>query len=75
MDQRLPQRLFRQEGERYPVMFLNLMISRRPDSLKHSGPLYLRPLDLPRGDIWYASQPVGVHTIDTYVRTREKSQI
>ena len=55
-----------QEGERCPVMFLNL---RRPDSLKHSGPLYLRPLDSPREDTWYSSQSVGVHTIDAYMRT------
>ena len=68
MERRLPQRLFRQEGKRCPVMFLNLMISRRPDSLKHSGPLYLRPLDSPREDIWYSSQPVGVRKIDTYMR-------
>ena len=67
-DRRLPQRMFRQGGERCPVMFLNLMISKRPDVLKDCGPLYLRPLDTPRQDTWYSLQPVGVRTIDTYMR-------
>ena len=67
-DRRLPQRLFSQGGERCPAMLLQLMISKRPDILKDCGPLYLRPLDSPRQDTWYSLQPVGVRTIDTYMR-------
>ena len=67
-DCRLPQRLFSQGGERYPFMFLQLMISKRPDIMKDCGPLYLRPLDSPQQDTQYSLQPVGVCTIDTYMK-------
>ena len=68
MDRRLPQKLFAQGGDRCPVKFLELLISKRPESLRATGPLYLRPLDRPREDVWYSSQPVGIRTIDTYMR-------
>lgn len=68
MERRLPQKLFAQGGDRCPVKFLELLISKRPESLKDTGPLYLRPLDCPREDVWYSSQPVGVRTIDTYMK-------
>ena len=67
-ERRLPQRLFVQGGDRYPVYFLELLISKRPPNLKNTGPLYLRPLDKPLEDVWYSSQPVGVNTIDTYMK-------
>ena len=44
------------------------MISKRPDELKNSGSLYLKPLDPPTDDVWYTNQPVGIHTIDTYMK-------
>ena len=50
------------------MTFLNLMISRRPDSLKHSGPLYLRPPDSPRENTWYSSELGRVCTIDKCMR-------
>jgi len=72
MERRLPQRLFVQGGDRCPVYFLQLLISKRPPNLKNTGPLYLRPLDKPREDVWYSSQPVGVNTIDTYMKKMAK---
>ena len=68
MERRLPQRLFARGGDRCPVYFLELLISKRPLSLKKTGPLYLRPLEKFRQDVWYSSQPVGVNTIDTYMK-------
>ena len=50
------------------MYFLELLISKRPPNLKNTGPLYLRPLDKPHEDVWYSSQPVGVNTIDTYMK-------
>jgi len=73
MERRLPQRLFVQGGsDRYPVYFLQLLISKRPPNLKNTGPLYLRPLDKPREVVWYSSQLVGVNTIDTYMKKMAK---
>jgi len=72
MERRLPQRLFVQGGDRCPVYFLQLLISKRPPNLKNTGPLYLRPLDKPREDVWYSSQLVGVNTIDTYMKKMAK---
>ena len=36
------------------------------------GPLYLRPLESPHIDVWYSSQPVGIHTINTYMKAMAK---
>ena len=44
-EQRLPQKMFANEGSRCPVKFLELLISKRPQKLRCSGPLYLRPLE------------------------------
>ena len=65
-ERRLPQKMFAREGSRCPVKFLELLISKRPEKLRCSGPLYLRPLESPHIDVWYSSQPVGIHTINTY---------
>lgn len=68
MEQRLPQKLFALGGDRCPVKFLELLLSKRPQSLRTCGSLYLRPLDHPHEDVWYSSQPVGTWTIDTYMK-------
>ena len=65
---RLPQRLYYQGHDQCPVKLLELLISKRPDELKNSGPLYLKPLDTPINEVWYTTQPVGMHTIDTYMK-------
>ena len=44
------------------------MISKRPIELKNCGSLYLKPLDTPNDEVWYTAQPVGIHTIDTYMK-------
>ena len=70
-ERRLPQ-MFAHGGSRCPVKFLELLISKRPQNLRCSGPLYLRPLDSPHIDVWYSSQPVGIHTINSYIRNMAK---
>lgn len=67
-DRRLPQKIFAHGGDRCPIKLVELLISKRPHRLKATGPLYLRPLESPRKDVWYSLQPVGIHTINTYMK-------
>ena len=71
-ERRLPQRMFSQGNDRCPVRFLELLISKRPPQLRNSGPLYLRPLDQPRNDVWYSLQPIGERTINTFMKELAK---
>ena len=68
MDRRLPQKMFATGDERCPLKLLEKLISLRPPSLKQSGPLYLRPLEKPRKDVWFSTQPVGINKINSYVK-------
>ena len=65
---RIEQRMFAVGGPRCPVMLLEMMLSKRPDELKFSGPLYLTPLQKPKPDVWYSKQPVGVHTVNGFMK-------
>ena len=40
-ERRLPQKMFAHGGSRCPVKFLELLITKRPQKLRCSGPLYL----------------------------------
>ena len=71
-ERRIPQRMFAHEDSRCPVKFLELLISKRPQKLKCCGPLYLRPLESPHADVWYSSQPVGIQTINAYMKNMAK---
>ena len=65
----LKQRMFATGGPRCPVGIMEAMIAKRPDELKNTGPLYLRPLPQPKGAVWYSKQPVGtVNTINRYMK-------
>lgn len=72
IERRLPQKMFAHKGSRCPIKFLELLISKRPQKLRYSGPLYLRPLESPHADVWYSSQPVGIQTINTYMKNMAK---
>ena len=52
---RIQQRMFAAGDPRYPVMLLEMMLSKRPEELKLSGPLYLIPLQKPKANIWYST--------------------
>ena len=60
--------MFAHEGSRCPVKFQELLISKRTQKLRYSGPLYLRPLESPHSDVWYSSQPVGIQKINAYMK-------
>ena len=68
IDHRLSQKLFATDDEWCPVRFLEQLISKRPKSLSNVGPLYLQPLQKPQPDVWYSSQPAGVHKINSFMR-------
>ena len=65
---RIEQRMFAVGGPRCPVMLLQMMLSKRPDELKLSEPLYLTPLQKPKPDVWYSKQSVGIHTVNGFMK-------
>ena len=65
---RLTQQMFPTGGPRCPVAAVELLVSKRPADLQSSGPLYLTPLRKPKPDVWFSCQPVGVNTINKYMK-------
>ena len=56
-------------GDRCPVKLFKLFKFKRPISLRDSGPLYLGIIDNPKNsEIWYKKLPMGVHTIDGFMK-------
>ena len=64
VNRRITQRMFAISDSRCPVRYLERLISKLPQHLKKSGPLYLQPLTKPKPDVWYSIQPVGINKID-----------
>ena len=71
-ERRLPQKMFAHGGSRCPVKFLEFLITKLPQKLRCSGPLYLRPLESPQTDVWYSLQPVGIQTSNAYMENLAK---
>ena len=67
--ERVPQQIFLNETDRCPVRFLEKLVSKRPSSLRITGPLYLLPLRKPRESLWCSVQKVGEATIKMYMKT------
>ena len=68
-ERRVPQRMFATGEDRCPVAMLMKLISKRPESLRSSGPLYLTPLQNIKGkDTWFSKQRVGVNKINGYIK-------
>jgi len=61
--------MFAVGGPRCPVMLLEVMLSKCPEKLKLSEPLYLTPFQKPKPDIRYSKQPVGIHTVNIFMKT------
>ena len=62
-------KMFVTGGERCPVMLLSLYKSKRPIELRNKGPFYLGVIDKPKvGGAWFKKSPMGVHTIDNFVK-------
>ena len=73
-NRQLTQGLFTTGGDNCAVMYLEKLLSKRPPSVRNSGPLYLRPLVrfTAGGDVWYSSQPVGVDLINSFMSKMAK---
>lgn len=69
-DRRVPQRAYATQESRCPVRFLEKLVAKRPEEMKNSGALYLTPRKKLHedADVWYSSTPVGVNTIDKYMK-------
>jgi len=50
-------------------MLLEMMLSKHPEKLKLSGPLYLTPFQKPKPDIRYSKQHVSIHTVNVFIKT------
>ena len=70
-ERRVPQQAYATGGSRCPVRLLQKLVSKRPEKMKTSGPLYLNPLRSFQADreIWYTTTPVGVNTINNYMKS------
>ena len=70
-ERRVPQQAYATGGIRCPVRLLKKLVSKRPENMKMSGPLYLTPLRSFQADreVWYATTPVGVNTINNYMKS------
>ena len=64
------QKIFNIGGPRCPVAAILKLLSKRPESLTSSSPLYLTPLRKERqwceATIWYGRSSVGVNQIDKF---------
>ena len=67
----IPQIIFATGGEQCPVHLLEKLVSKHPPSL---GPLYLTPLKKfqPDDKTWFLYQPVGVNTINSFMKELAK---
>lgn len=61
--------MFKAGGSRVPVILLEMMLTKRPEEMKHSGPLYLTPLKKPKPNLWYSRLPVSVHTVNNFMNS------
>ena len=55
-------------GNRCPLKFFKLYISKRPFNMKDTGALYLAPIDNPKSDIWFKRMRIGIHTINNIMK-------
>ena len=68
VNRRITQRMFDTSDSRCPVRYLERLISKRPQHIRNSGPLYLQPLSKPNPDVWYSIQSVGINKIDGFMK-------
>ena len=62
-------RIYRTNLSRCPFTIFKIYKSKRPESLKDEGPLYLSPISRPATDVWYKSDiPMGINKLSTVVK-------
>lgn len=71
------QKLYRIGGNKCPIACLEKLLSKRPDDLSESGPLYLSPLrkerDWCRAAVWFSRVSLGVNTINTLMKNMARA--
>ena len=61
--------MFATGTNRYPVALFKLYLEKRPVQLQKSGPFYLSTITNPVTNVWYKVTPMGVHKINTLMKT------
>ena len=61
-------KMFATNTSQCPVSFYKLYLSKRPISLRATGPLYLSVIHNPASSIWYKNMPMGQHTINVIMK-------
>ena len=61
--------MFATGGPRCPVKLLKTFLSHRPEEIESSGPIYLAVIERPNSQVWYKRQRMGIHNINSYLRS------
>ena len=62
-------KMFATGTNRCPVALFKLYLEKRPVQLQKSGPFYLSTITNPVKNVWYKVTPMGVHKINTLMKT------
>ncbi|XP_066920125.1 uncharacterized protein KIAA1958-like [Clytia hemisphaerica] len=66
-------KMFANGSSRCPLMIYKTYLSKRPLSLRHSGPLYLSINHKTTTNVWFKNQKMGQNTIDTIMKRMVES--
>ena len=61
-------RIYRTNMSRCPVTIFELYKSKRPNSIRDKGALYLSPITRPATDVWYKDSQMGVNKLSSIVK-------
>ena len=61
-------KMFATKNTRCPIYFYKLFLSKRPLSLRSSGPMYLSIIYNPTSSVWYKNMPMGQNTINEIMK-------
>ena len=65
--------MYASHDENYPVKIFLLFKSKRPESLRENGPLYLSPIDEPKTNVWFKTERIGVNSIDSILKKMKEN--
>ena len=57
-------------GKTHPVRLFKLWLSKRPEGMKDTGPLYLSVINRPQStDVWYTKIRMGQNTVGNFMKS------
>jgi len=62
-------KMFVTDGPRCPGKLLKTSLPHRPEEMKSSGPFYLAVIELPKFQVWYKRQRIGIHSINSFMKS------